>query len=154
MANNNIILTPAGLQKLKDELSELKDVKRKEVAEKIKDAKEQGDLSENAEYAAAKEEQGLIEARIAELEHTVKTAEVADTSKTDDGVNMGSTVVLDSADGESEFEIVGTNEADPVSGKISNESPLGRALMGKNVGDTIEYPTPDGPQSCKIKSIR
>jgi transcription elongation factor GreA len=154
MGQNHLMLTETGLKKLQDELEVLVKVRRKEVAHKIKEAKEQGDLSENAEYAAAKEEQGNIEARIAELEHAIKTAEVttAHTGKKD-VVTLSSTVVVDIDGKSAEFAIVGTNEADPASYKISNESPLGQALMGQKSGATVTYKTPDGSHTCTIKKI-
>ncbi|MFC1640833.1 transcription elongation factor GreA [Patescibacteria group bacterium] len=154
MPENNLILTPTGLQKLIDELEELKKVRRKDVARKIKEAKEHGDLSENAEYAAAKEEQGIIEGRIIDIEHKIKTAEIAEkTEANKDTIMLGSRVVLKKGDETFEYEIVGTNEVDPEVNKISNESPLGKALMGKSAGVHVEYTTPDGKQACSIESI-
>lgn len=151
----NLILTQAGIQKLKTELENLTKVRRKEIAQKIKEAKEQGDLSENAEYSAAKEEQGLIEARIAELEHSIKTADVVDSNEQTGGkVTLGSTVVVATKIGKLAYEIVGTNEADPLNKKISNESPLGQALMGKKIGDTIDYSTPGGQVTATIEKVQ
>ncbi len=153
--SQNLILTPAGLAKLKEEHELLTKTRRKEVAQKIKEAKEQGDLSENAEYAAAKEEQGLIEARIAELEHTIKTASVADQGSAEKGkVSLGSKVTVTTDGKTSTFEIVGTNEADPLNKRISNESPLGAALMGKKSGEETEYVTPAGTIKVSIGSIQ
>jgi len=155
MTDKNILLTPAGLKKLKDELTHLKKVSRKEVAQKIKEAKEQGDLSENAEYAAAKEEQGQIESRISELEHTIKVAEVKDPSTNEsDVVELGDTIIVGINGDQKEFEIVGTNEADPINGKISNESPLGKGLLGAKVGEEVDCPTPNGVTRCTIKEIK
>ncbi len=149
-------MTYAGLKKLEDELHELKVVRRKEVAEKIKEAREQGDLSENAEYDAAKDEQRDIEARIEELEAILKNAEVvvedeADTEK----INVGCKVlVYDEEFGEEvEFKIVGSTEANSLQGKISNESPLGKALIGAKVGDEISVEAPAGMMNYKILKI-
>lgn len=153
--SQNLILTEAGIQKLREELETLTKVRRKEVAEKIKEAKEQGDLSENAEYAAAKEEQGLIEARIAELEHSIKTAQVVENSEVGKGkITLGSTVTVSTKSGDVTYEIVGTNEADPMNKKISNESPLGQVLMGKKPGDDIQYSTPAGPVKATISKVQ
>lgn len=150
------LMTYAGLKKLEDELHDLKVVRRKEVAEKIKEAREQGDLSENAEYDAAKDEQRDIEARIEELEAILKNAEVvvedeADTEK----INVGCKVlVLDEEfDDEVEFKIVGSTEANSLQGKISNESPLGKALIGSKVGDSISVEAPVGMMTYKILKI-
>ena len=150
------LMTYAGLKKLEDELHDLKVVRRKEVAEKIKEAREQGDLSENAEYDAAKDEQRDIEARIEELEAILKNAEVvvedeADTEK----INVGCKVlVLDEEfDEEVEFKIVGSTEANSLQGKISNESPLGKALNGSKVGDGISVEAPVGMMTYKILKI-
>ena len=150
------LMTYAGLKKLEDELHDLKVVRRKEVAEKIKEAREQGDLSENAEYDAAKDEQRDIEARIEELEAILKNAEVvvedeADTEK----INVGCKVlVLDEEfDEEVEFKIVGSTEANSLQGKISNESPLGKALIGSKVGDGISVEAPVGMMTYKILKI-
>ena len=144
------ILTYEGLKKLEDELEELKVVKRKEVSQKIKEAREQGDLSENAEYDAAKDEQRDIEARIEELEKILKNAEV-DLDK----VSIGCQVkILDCEfDEELEYKIVGSTEANSLKGKISNESPVGKALLGKKIGDTVTVSTPAGEFSYKIISI-
>lgn len=144
MPEKNLMLTPAGLQKLQTELDELKNIRRREVAEKIKEAKEQGDLSENAEYAAAKEEQGIIEARIAELEHSIKTADVVEPMMATGSVMLGTKVEIEMNGKMFSYEIVGTNEADPSLGKISNASPLGKSLMGKKEGDEVQYKSPDG----------
>jgi transcription elongation factor GreA len=134
------LMTYSGLKKLEDELNNLKVNERREIAQKIKEAREQGDLSENAEYDAAKDEQRDIEARIEEIENILKHVEViADEDITTDVINLGTKVrVLDKEfDEEDEFSIVGTNEADSLKGKISNESPVGRALLGHRVGEEI-----------------
>lgn len=150
------ILTYEGLKKLEDELENLKVVRRKEVSQKIKEAREQGDLSENAEYDAAKDEQRDIEARIEELEKILKNAEVVVEEEADlDKVSIGCSVkILDCEfDEELEYKIVGSTEANILKGKISNESPVGKALLGKQVGDTVTVETPAGEFSYKVLSI-
>ncbi len=140
------ILTYAGLRRLEDELEDLKVNQRKMIAQKIKEAREQGDLSENAEYDSAKDEQRDIEARIEELEKILKNAEVVDESEAStDTINIGCKVkVLDiEFDEEMEYFVVGSTEADSLKNKISNESPLGKALIGKKVGDVVQVETPD-----------
>nr|WP_294469052.1 transcription elongation factor GreA [uncultured Sellimonas sp.] len=147
MEEKKTILTYAGLKALEDELENLKVVKRKEVAGKIKEAREQGDLSENAEYDAAKDEQRDIEARIDELEKILKNVEVVVEEEVDlEKINVGCTVLVhdDEYDEEIEFKIVGSTEANSLQGKISNESPVGQALMGKKVGDVVDVETPAG----------
>ena len=150
------ILTYEGLKKLEDELENLKVVRRKEVSQKIKEAREQGDLSENAEYDAAKDEQRDIEARIEELEKILKNAEVVVEEEADlDKVSIGCSVkILDCEfDEELEYKIVCSTEANSLKGKISNESPVGKALLGKQVGDTVTVETPAGEFSYKVLSI-
>ena len=150
------ILTYEGLKKLEDELENLKVVRRKEVSQKIKEAREQVDLSENAEYDAAKDEQRDIEARIEELEKILKNAEVVVEEEADlDKVSIGCSVkILDCEfDEELEYKIVGSTEANSLKGKISNESPVGKALLGKQVGDTVTVETPAGEFSYKVLSI-
>ncbi len=147
MADKKNILTYAGLKQLENELQDLKVYKRKEVAQKIKEAREQGDLSENAEYDAAKDEQRDIEARIEELEKILKNAEVVVEDEVDlDKINIGCQVkLLDfEFDEELNFQLVGSTEANSLQGKISNESPLGLVLVGKRVGDVVEVETPAG----------
>ena len=147
MADKKHILTYAGLKQYEDELQNLKVVRRKEVAQKIKEAREQGDLSENAEYDAAKDEQRDIEARIDELEKILKNVEVVVEEEVDlEKINVGCTVLVhdDEYDEEIEFKIVGSTEANSLQGKISNESPVGQALMGKKVGDIVDVETPAG----------
>lgn len=151
------LLTYEGLKTLEDELHDLKVVKRKEVAGKIKEAREQGDLSENAEYDAAKDEQRDIEARIEEIEKILKNAEVVVEDEVDvDKINVGCTVsVLDMEyDEEMEFRIVGSSEANSLKGKISNESPVGRALIGRSVGDVVNVETQAGEFQYKILNIQ
>ncbi len=151
------ILTYEGLKKYEEELQDLKVVKRREVAEKIKEAREQGDLSENAEYDAAKDEQRDIEARIEELEKILKNAEVVDEDEVDlDRINIGCKVrILDvEYNEECEYKIVGSTEANSLKGKISNESPVGKALIGKKQGDTIVVETPAGSFQYKVLEIQ
>ena len=150
------LLTYAGLKALEDELEDLKVVKRKEVAEKIKEAREQGDLSENAEYDAAKDEQRSIEAKIEELEKIIRNAEVIDESAFDkDTVSIGSTVRFydEEFDEELEYRIVGSTESDIMKGLISNESPLGKALVGAKIGQEIEVESADGVSRYKVLEI-
>ena len=150
------ILTYEGLKKYEDELEELKVVKRKEVAQKIKEAREQGDLSENAEYDAAKDEQRDIEARIEELEKILKNAEVVDEEEVDINViGIGCQVkILDMEfDEELEYKIVGSTEANSLKGKISNESLVGQALMGKKTGDVVEVEAQAGVIKYKVLGI-
>ena len=150
------ILTYEGLKKLEDELENLKVVRRKEVSQKIKEAREQGDLSENAENDAAKDEQRDIEALIEQLEKILKNAEVVVEEEADlDKVSIGCSVkILDCEfDEELEYKIVGSTEANSLKGKISNESPVGKALLGKQVGDTVTVETPAGEFSYKVLSI-
>ena len=151
------ILTYEGLKKYEEELQELKVVKRREVAEKIKEAREQGDLSENAEYDAAKDEQRDIEARIEELEKILKNAEVVDEDEVDlERINIGCKVkILDvEYNEELEYKIVGSTEANSLKGKISNESPVGKALIGKKVGDSITVETQAGAFQYKVLEIQ
>ena len=150
------VLTYEGLKKYSEELTDLKVNKRKEIADKIKEAREQGDLSENAEYDAAKDEQRDIEARIEELENLLKYAEVyVDEEATTDSVGIGSNVkVLDlEFDEELDFKIVGSTEANSLEGKISNESPVGAALLRKKVGDLVTVDTQMGPLQYRILGI-
>ena len=156
MADKKHILTYAGLKQYEDELQNLKVVKRKEVAQKIKEAREQGDLSENAEYDAAKDEQRDIEARIEELEAILKNAEVVVEDEVDlDKINVGCKVkVFDiTFDEEMEFKLVGSTEANSLEGKISNESPVGQALMGKQIGDVVTVETQAGVMEYKVLDI-
>ena len=156
MSKKNL-LTYQGLQNLETELQDLKVVKRKEVAQKIKEAREQGDLSENAEYDAAKDEQRDIEARIEEIEKILKNAEVVVEDEVDlDKINVGCQVrILDCEfDEELEYKIVGSTEANSLKGKISNESPVGKALIGAKVGDTVEVETQAGVLKYKVLEIQ
>ncbi|MCC8052085.1 MAG: transcription elongation factor GreA [Clostridiales bacterium] len=156
MEEKKNLMTYAGLQKLEDELHELKVVRRKAVAEKIKEAREQGDISENAEYDAAMDEQRDIEARIEEIGKLLKNAEVVVDEDIDSGkINVGCTVRLydEEYEEEVEYSIVGSSEADSLHGKISNESPVGKALIGHSVGDEISVETQAGTAEYKILSI-
>ncbi len=151
-----IILTDEGLKKLEEELEQLKTVKRKEIAEKIKVALSFGDLSENSEYDEAKNEQALVESRIASIEATLKNAQVIDSKdiKTNK-VFVGTKVKLLDLEfnEECEYKIVGSNEADPANGKISDESPVGKGILGHRVGQTVEIETPAGITAYKILEI-
>ena len=150
------ILTYEGVKKYEDELQELKVVKRKEVAQKIKEAREQGDLSENAEYDAAKDEQRDIEARIEELEKILKNSEVVVEEEVDINViSIGCQIkILDMEYNEElEYKIVGSTEANSLKGKISNESPVGQALLGKKIGDVVEVETQVGVLKYKVLGI-
>lgn len=152
-----IILTREGYQNLEDELQNLKVVRRKEVAAKIKEARAQGDLSENAEYDAAKEEQAEIESRIVTIENMFRNAEVIDEDELNTGkVNLGNKVKLwdEEFEEEVEYTIVGPAEADPAAFRISNESPLGIALLGHSVGEVVENNAPDGVLKFKILEIQ
>lgn len=156
MAEKKNLLTDKGLKKLEDELQDLRVVKRKEVAQKIKEAREQGDLSENAEYDAAKDEQKDIEARIEELESILKNVEVVYTDEVDkEKVNVGCVVtVRDTSNGSVQiFKLVGSTEADVLNNKISNESPVGAALMGAKAGETVEVEVPNGMFKFEILDI-
>ena len=151
------LLTYAGLQKLESELHDLKVVKRKAVAEKIKEAREQGDLSENAEYDAAKDEQRDIEARIEEIENILKNVEVIVEEEVDlDKINVGCKVRLYDCEFEEEVEyrLVGSTEANSLEGKISNESPLGMALIGQAAGQEVKVETQSGVIGYKILEIQ
>lgn len=157
MEEKKNLLTYAGLKALEEELHDLKVVKRKEVAGKIKEAREQGDLSENAEYDAAKDEQRDIEARIEEIEKILKNAEVVVEDEVDLGkINVGCTVRLYDVefDEEMEYKIVGSSEANSLQGKISNESPVGKALIGKKVGDLVEVETQAGMIQYRVLGIQ
>jgi len=155
-ADKKIVLTQDGLKKLEAELHELKVVRRKDVAAKIKEARGQGDLSENAEYDAAKEEQAEIEARINQVEKMLRNAEVIDEDDIDrDSIGVGSKVKLYDMEYKEEIEylIVGSTEADPMGGRISNESPLGMALLKRKRDETISVEAPDGIIKYKILDI-
>ena len=157
MAEKKNILTYTGLKKLEDELQTLKVVKRKEVAQKIKEAREQGDLSENAEYDAAKDEQRDIEARIEDIEKILKNAEVVDEDEVDiEKISVGCIVTVFDFEfsEEVEFAIVGSTESNSLANRISNESPVGAALLGKRIGELVKVETQVGDFEYKVVSIR
>ena len=147
------VLTPEGYEKFVIELEHLKTVRRREIAARIEYAKSLGDLSENAEYSSAREEQAFCEGRVLELEDLMKNAIVVKHSVNATAVNVGDTVVVESGGKEWEFQIVGANEADPTQKRISNESPLGQALMGVRVGESVVVDTPRGKIVYKVKKI-
>jgi len=151
MARNE--LTQAGLDKLKAELSELKDKKRPVVIKRIKEARELGDLSENADYQDAREEQAFIEGRIKELEASIKDARVISGTLKTSTISIGSKVDVELRGEHFAFEIVGPNEADPSAGTVSNESPIGQALIGKKAGDIAVVNAPDGVLEYKITNV-
>ena len=144
MADSNYILTPEGRQKLEEELHYLETEKRAEVGERIKVAREFGDISENSEYDDAKNEQGMMEARIAEIGRILSEATVVEAPKRASKVTIGSSVSVDMGGRERVFTIVGGAEADVAAGKISNESPVGHAIIGHGEGDSVEVVTPSG----------
>lgn len=150
---NEQIISQEGYQKLQDELNHLSTVVRREIAERIERAKELGDLSENAEYSEAKDAQALNEGKILELSNIIKNVTVVENSNGSSEVLMGSKVTVKSDKGTKEYYIVSFNEADPLSGKISNESPLGVAFLHRKKGDTVEVETPKGVVKYKIVKI-
>lgn len=147
------IVTPAGLKKYNDELALLKGDKRRELAQRVQAAKEQGDLAENAEYAAAKDEQAYVEGRIEELESILKTVQVVEVAK-GSAVGIGSKVTVKVNGTDVTYEIVGANEADPAHGKISNESAVGAALIGKKKGESAEAETPGGVVKYDVVDVQ
>src|SRR6185503_19313151 len=147
------LLTQEGLMKLNEELKVLVNEKRKEVIERIREAAAHGDLSENADYAQAREEQSFIEGRIQEIEDMIKNAEIITASTQHSTVTIGSTVKVKTNGNEKTYAIVGSNEANPTEGKISNESLVGRALLGKKAGDKIKVTAPAGEVEYEIVSI-
>lgn len=150
---DEIILTKEGLEKAKRELEHLKKVKRPEVIQRIKTAKEFGDLSENAEYEDAKNEQSFTEGKIKELENLIKKARVQTVKKDNSEINIGDKVVV-RCDGEkTSYEIVGPTESDPANGKISSDSPIAGSLIGRKKGEKITVPIPDGTMKCEILDI-
>ncbi|MDP3965110.1 MAG: transcription elongation factor GreA [bacterium] len=155
MADKTEYITAEGLQKLKKELDELKNVKRKEIADRIQEAKELGDLSENAEYADAKNEQSFIEGRIIQLENLLKNVTIiSDTKKKkSEVVQVGSKIELSTNGNTLKYTIVGSNEAEPEKGLISNESPLGQAFLGRGVGEMVQISVPAGTVEYKILHI-
>ena len=150
---NQTYLSPEGIENLKKELLELKTKKRQEIAKRLQEAKDLGDLSENAEYFEAKEAQSLNENRVGELEELLKNAVVIKTPSAENIVSVGSTVEVKSGNNMEIFKIVGSAEAKPQEGKISNESPLGRSFLNKKVGDEFDVKTPGGVVKYKIIKI-
>ncbi|MBX4191452.1 MAG: transcription elongation factor GreA [Candidatus Doudnabacteria bacterium] len=148
-----VLLTEEGLKKLQDELRVLKEERRHEVIERIQEAVSHGDLSENADYAQAKEEQAFIEGRIQEIEEMVKHAQIIAPTTNHNIVSIGSTVVVRVGTKEVKYTIVGANEANPAHGKISNESIVGRALLGSKKGDRVPVDTPAGKNEYEIVNI-
>lgn len=154
MLEERTYITQEGLDKLKEELHLIKTQKRKEVALRIKEAQELGDLSENAEYAEAKDEQAKIDGRILELEELIPNVTLIQKSKSTGTVNIGSTLLVRDEKGkEYSYTIVGPNEVDPLKGKISNESPMGKAFLNKKIGDTVEVQVPKGVIPFEILKI-
>jgi transcription elongation factor GreA len=151
--NKTQYISEEGLTKLRAELGELTNVRRAEIAQRIHDAKEHGDLAENAEYEDAKNEQAFVEGQIQRLESLVKNAVIIDGHRGTDHVQIGSTVEVDGSDGKESFTIVGSTEASPREGKISNESPVGRALLGRRKGESVVVHVPAGDFSYKILKI-
>lgn len=152
-SENTTLLTEEGVKKLQDELAQRKNILRREIALRIQDAKELGDLSENAEYASAKDDQALNESRIIELEEKLKNYTIISKQETAN-VQIGSTVTMKNASGESmTFTIVGSSEADPSNQRISNESPLGKACIGKASGESVEVSTPSGILQYTIEVV-
>jgi transcription elongation factor GreA len=150
-------MTQAGKEKLEQELDQLKTVKRKEVVERIKIARSFGDLSENSEYDSAKEEQAFVEGRITTLENMIRNAKIIQEDElSTDAVSLGRTVTfVELPDGDEEsYTVVGSAEADPFEGKISNDSPIAKSLMGKKVGDEVTVQTPGGEMNVRITSIK
>ena len=153
MNNKPTYISREGLEKLRAELDEILTVRRPEVAQRIHDAKEHGDLSENAEYEDAKNEQAFVEGRIQTIEAIIKNASIIDEHLSTDRVQIGSTVKVEGDDGAETFLIVGSAEARPADGRISNESPVGRALLGRRKGEKVVVKVPAGDFSYKIVDI-
>lgn len=150
-----VYLTPEGREELQEELAELVEVKRPALAERLRKAIAQGDLSENADYKAAKEEQSFLEGRIQDIEALLRKAQIIEETEGSDLVTLGSrvTVVEEGARSPETFRIVGTAEADPINGKVSHESPLGAALLGRQVGDVVMIQAPNGEIAFRITDI-
>ncbi|HEX75434.1 MAG TPA: transcription elongation factor GreA [Dehalococcoidia bacterium] len=154
MGQKRIFITQEGLAKLKSELEYLLSVRRQEVADKIKRAREMGGTENNAEYDDAKNEQAFVEGRILMLENTVRKAVVIESAASPGVVELGSTVLIQNQDGKiDQFVIVGSAEANPVEGKISNESPVGQSLLGRRIGDEVEVVTPAGVLKLLIMEV-
>lgn len=154
MDERPVLLTKEGLRQLEDELDQLVRVRRSEIAERIRQAREFGDIAENAEYTEAKNEQSLVEGRIQTLEAMVRNAVVIEDEPREAGVvGVGASVTVGTEDGDETYTIVGAAEADPLHGRISNESPLGRALLGHRAGEEVEWTSPSGTSRVKILSV-
>ncbi|MCI0343860.1 MAG: transcription elongation factor GreA [Chloroflexi bacterium] len=153
MNNKPTYISKEGLDRLRAELEEIVTLRRPEIAQRIHDAKEHGDLTENAEYEDAKNEQAFVEGRIAQLESMIKNASIIDETHSNDHVEIGSTVKVKGPDGSESFTIVGSAEAKPTEGRISNESPVGRALLGRKKGESVTVSVPAGDFSYKIVAI-
>ncbi len=153
MADKVTYVSAGGLEKLKVELLHLKRVRRRELAEKISAAKQLGDLSENAEYHDAKEELGFVEGRISQITEMLKNVEIIEEGSTGAVVGIGSTVEVEVNGKKKTYKIVGSNEADPVNGLVSNESPLGNAFIGHRKGDEVDVETPGGKTTFKIAGV-
>jgi transcription elongation factor GreA len=155
MENQTLYLTPEGAAKLRKELEELKGPRRREIAERLRQAVQMGDLSENADYIAAKEAQAFLEGRIQELEAILKQAEIVEHDQNSGLIQIGSTVVVSENGRDPEtFHIVGLKEADPRRGRISHESPIGKALLGKRAGDIVQVKTPGGSLELRILQVK
>jgi len=155
MGNSTVYVTPEGLKKLEDELEHLRTVKRQEVAQRLHEAMEDGELIENAEYEAAKNEQAFVEGRILELEHMLAQAQVIEPGKSTGVVGIGSTIVIQEDGKPAEtYTIVGAAEANPRDGLISNESPMGQALLDHKVGDDVDVRAPAGTLRFRIVKIK
>ena len=155
MDDKPVLLTKEGLKQLEDELQHLVNVRRAEVAERIRHARDFGDISENAEYTEAKNEQSLVEGRIQTLEGMIRNAAVIEEEPREKGVaSVGAVVEVSSDEGAETYTIVGAAEADPLRGRISNESPLGRALLGHRSGEEVEWTSPNGTSKVRIKAVR
>lgn len=154
MEERPVLLTKDGLHQLEEELEQLVTVRRGEVAERIRQARDFGDIAENAEYTEAKNEQSLLEGRIATLEGMIRNAVLIEDAPRPPGVvTVGAKVTVGLEDGDETYSIVGAAEADPLHGRISNESPLGRALMGHRAGDEVEWTSPSGTSRVRILSV-
>ena len=154
MEDKPVLLTKEGLQALEEELEQLVNVRRADVAERIRQARDFGDIAENAEYTEAKNEQSLVEGRIQTLEAMVRNAVMIEEENRERGVvAAGAEVKVSSEEGEETYSIVGAAEADPLNGRISNESPLGRALLGHKAGDEVEWTSPIGTSRVKILAV-
>ncbi len=150
--NKDYHLTQTGLDELKSELEELK-IRRIDVANKLKEAKDQGDLSENSDWANAQDEFKFVEGRVNEIEHIIQNVKIITDSKKTDKVRLGSTVYLEQGSKKAEYSVVGSLESDPQNGKISDESPIGKALLGKTVGEMVDIVVPAGTTRYKIVKI-